>query len=456
MTTPGALPPSRSIYAAPAIAPAEMTEEQSTAFQLAQVAAVVAAAGAARQTLANQTTLLLVPMLRTINPYNVAEVVAFALKAAELVELARQESARISWASIGAQLLAHGFQPTATYEPVGPGRATELNIAYERVAGEYRRRMAAGVESISTLIAQAEEEKFQELGGAVVAKGRTGESNAKIEGTSRSPGTSGSSKGKAGSGSDGGSSSASGSQERTTPSPVDSAKADRAVNQTADDRDAADAEAERAREAAEREADDAFDAEQELRRQARLNEEEKQDLLQRMAQHEMEIRTERMVNDDIAMAARQASQDAMKAAPRGSITAYRRVLHPELSTTGSCGLCVAAADRVYKVGELLPIHNLCKCEVVPIYGNRDPGSQINDEDLAVLYAEAGDTTGGRELKEQRYVVFNHPELGPVLRNKRHSTKDIPFSPRESSASHQAKTKAEARAFQERRAESFGR
>lgn len=456
MTTPGALPPSRSVYAAPAIAPAEMSEEQSTAFTLAQVAAVVAAAGAARQNLANQTTLLLVPLLRTLNPFNAAEVAAFALRAAELVELARQESSRLSWSSIAAQLIAHGFRPIDTYTPVGRGRATDLDVAYQRVAADYRRRMAAGTESISTLIAQAEEERFQALGGATVAKERTGESNAKIEGTSRAPGTGGRAKSASGGGSDGGGTTSSRPEERGTPSPVDSAKADRAVNETADDRDAADSEAERAREAAERAADDAFDAEQELRRQARLSEEEKQDLLQRAAQHEMEMRTERMVNDDIAMAARQGAQDAMKAAPRGSITGYRRVLHPELSTTGSCGLCVAASDRVYKIGELLPIHNLCKCEVVPIYGKRDPGSQINDEDLAVLYAEAGDTTAGRELKRERYEVFDHPELGPVLRNKRHSTKDIKFSRREPSAAHVSKTQAAARAEAERRAESFGR
>ena len=445
MTTPGALPPPKSVYEAPAIAPAEMTEEQSTAFKLAQVAAVVAAASAARQNLANQTTLLLVPLLRTLNPYNAAEVAAFGVKAAQLVELARQESAKLSWASIAQQLSAYGFRPVSGYDPVGRGRRTDLSVAYQRVAADYRRRMAAGVDSISTLIAQAEEERFQALGGAVVAQGRTGESNAKIQGTKRSPTAGSGSASKTGAGSGGASSSSSGAQDRGAPSPVERAKADRPVNQTADDRDAADAEARRAEEVAQRAADDAFDAEQELRRQARLSEEEKQDLLERMAQHEMEIRAERMVNDDIALATRQSAQDAMKKAPRGSITGYRRVLHPELSATGSCGLCVAASDRVYKVGELLPIHNLCKCEVVPIYGKNDPGSQINDEDLAVLYAQAGGTTDGRALKEQDYEVFNHPDLGPVLRNPKHKKTHIRFSPREASASHAAKFRNTGRA-----------
>lgn len=145
----------------------------------------------------------------------------------------------------------------------------------------------------------------------------------------------------------------------------------------------------------------------------------------------MEVRAERMVNDDIAMASRQANLDAMKSARGSGITGYRRVLHPELSEGGSCGLCIAASTRVYKIGELLPIHNLCKCGVAIIIGDDDPGSQINDEDLAVLYAEAGDTTDGRALKDQRYEVFDHPELGPVLRNKKHKkATDIKFSSRE--------------------------
>jgi len=432
-----------------------MNEQQSTAFKLAQVAAIVAAASNARQNISNQTTLLLVPLLRTLDPFDAAEVAAFAVKAAALVEQARQESAKLSWASIAQQLIAYGYRPTSGYDPVGPGRRTDLSMAYRRVAADYRRRMAAGVESISTLIAQAEEERFQALGGAVVAQGRTGESNAKIEGTKRSPTASSGSTGKVASGSGGAGSPASSGEERGTPSPVERAKPDRVVNETADDRDAADAEARRAEEDAQRAADDAFDAEQELRRQARLSEEEKQDLLQRMAQHEMEMRTERMVNDDVAMATRQAAQDAMKKAPRGSITGYRRVLHPELSTTGSCGLCVAASDRKYKIAELMPIHNLCKCEVVPIYGKDDPGSQINDEDLAVLYEQAGDSTHGHDLKGQKYEVFNHPDLGPVLRNPKHKKTHIQFSPREASASHVAAKSREARAFQEKRAESFG-
>jgi hypothetical protein len=29
------------------------------------------------------------------------------------------------------------------------------------------------------------------------------------------------------------------------------------------------------------------------------------------------------------------------------VTGYRRVVHPELSRTGTCGLCIVASDQVY-------------------------------------------------------------------------------------------------------------
>jgi hypothetical protein len=93
---------------------------------------------------------------------------------------------------------------------------------------------------------------------------------------------------------------------------------------------------------------------------------------------------------------------------------YRRVLHPELSRHGSCGLCVAASDRVYTRGKLMPIHARCKCEVLPIVGSKDPGHSINKADLDRLYAAAGGTTAGEDLKRVRVTVRHHGELGPVL------------------------------------------
>lgn len=113
---------------------------------------------------------------------------------------------------------------------------------------------------------------------------------------------------------------------------------------------------------------------------------------------------------------------------RMGVTAYRRVIHPELSRTGTCGLCIAAADRVYSTNELMPLHPpSCNCTVLPIVGDIDPGLSLNREDLDALYSAAGsnkalDLRGTRfksldELRaagESAYAVHEHGELGPML------------------------------------------
>lgn len=114
---------------------------------------------------------------------------------------------------------------------------------------------------------------------------------------------------------------------------------------------------------------------------------------------------------DVMLAARaQARRFLTTTGARG----YRRILHPELSAPGSCGLCVVAADRVYRIEELMPIHDRCKCEVLPIIGRADPGLRLNRDDLDRLYAAAGGTTAGAALKRIRVAITEHGELGPVL------------------------------------------
>lgn len=131
-----------------------------------------------------------------------------------------------------------------------------------------------------------------------------------------------------------------------------------------------------------------------------------------------EERAEALARDDLALAMREAARQ--KLAPVNRVTGYRRVIHPELSTSGTCGLCIAASDRAYRKAELLPIHDRCKCEVVPIIeGLADPGRVVNDEDLADLYRQALEASGGdtsrAALKRVRFVVVQHGELGPILR-----------------------------------------
>ncbi len=105
------------------------------------------------------------------------------------------------------------------------------------------------------------------------------------------------------------------------------------------------------------------------------------------------------------------------------VTGFRRILRPELSETGPCGLCVVAADRTYKVEHLMPLHDRCCCEVLPVVGDFDPGLNLNASDLRRIYEEAGGTggevrRGGRRhsaaLKKVRVALGEHGELGPVL------------------------------------------
>lgn len=114
----------------------------------------------------------------------------------------------------------------------------------------------------------------------------------------------------------------------------------------------------------------------------------------------------------LQLAQREASRQVYERVD--AVRAYRRVIRPELSKGGSCGLCIAASDRIYSRGELLPIHDLCKCITLPIVGAQDPGFRINELDLRRLYKAAGGSTSAANLKRTRYRIEQHGELGPVL------------------------------------------
>jgi hypothetical protein len=118
---------------------------------------------------------------------------------------------------------------------------------------------------------------------------------------------------------------------------------------------------------------------------------------------------------NLTLAQREAYQQTFSRLERDAgVTGYRRVVHPELSRTGTCGLCIVASDQVYHSAELLPIHGNCHCTVLPIVGELDPGSGLNNMTLGDFYAAAGDSTFGADLKKTRFVVNEHGEYGPVL------------------------------------------
>lgn len=127
-------------------------------------------------------------------------------------------------------------------------------------------------------------------------------------------------------------------------------------------------------------------------------------------------RADVMARMDVTLARRDQSNVTVLASHRTK--AYRRVIHPELSETGTCGLCIAAADRRYNRGDLMPIHDRCNCEVVPITAEGDPGGTLNDADLAAVYASA-ESNYAKDLLKVKYKVRDHGELGPVLTDARH-------------------------------------
>lgn len=123
------------------------------------------------------------------------------------------------------------------------------------------------------------------------------------------------------------------------------------------------------------------------------------------------VRVQAVAETDVTLAVRKQYQESLG---QHKATGYRRILHPELSETGPCALCVVAADRLYRTEDLLPIHSHCVCEVLPVYADiGDPGLTLNGDDLRALYDAAGGNTRAA-LREVTVVLAEHAELGPIL------------------------------------------
>lgn len=121
-------------------------------------------------------------------------------------------------------------------------------------------------------------------------------------------------------------------------------------------------------------------------------------------------RADVLADTDVSLAARAQSQKFMVVR---SVEGFRRVIHPELSRGGTCGLCVAASSQTYHKGDLMPLHARCCCTVAPIINGIDPGHELNRADLDALYQSAGGTQAAA-LTKVRYAVHDNGEIGPVL------------------------------------------
>lgn len=140
---------------------------------------------------------------------------------------------------------------------------------------------------------------------------------------------------------------------------------------------------------------------------------------------EIERQMAGLARGSIALASRRGATETIRL---GGVTHWRRMIRPELSEGGTCGLCIAASTRVYRVENLMPLHDLCNCLVVPaISGGRrvDPAEVLNEADLATVvptsvadlggvYKAADGSTFAEQLKRTRFQVNAHGELGAVL------------------------------------------
>lgn len=135
-------------------------------------------------------------------------------------------------------------------------------------------------------------------------------------------------------------------------------------------------------------------------------------------------RMQTLVGDNLILAQRLAEHEvlAQAAAVDDRVIGLRRIIHPELSRTGTCGLCIAASDQIYRVRELRPIHTKCQCTVAAVTREFDPADVLNKADLAAVYEAAGGTDSPL-LKRVRFQVDEHGELGPVL------VPEKPYKPR---------------------------
>ena len=81
-------------------------------------------------------------------------------------------------------------------------------------------------------------------------------------------------------------------------------------------------------------------------------------------------------------------------------------------TTGSCHVYNLETGEGWYGASSIVVSN-CKCTTIPVIGVQDPGGDLNAEDLAQLYLDAGGTST-EALRATRYEIGENGELGAVL------------------------------------------
>ena len=472
-----ALPPVPSVFDYPTVLPGQqMTPEQQQQFQVAQVAAIMYAVSRVRLGIQSTVVLQIMQLLRSADLSSQKAVKAFAKQAAMLVRGAVRNVRLNTWGGVVQRARVYGLDLPATPPPENRipkdlrfSRTTNLEKAYERLAGEYQKwasmdrhdpvlvknllhlnpseiKVTPGLDSFTKDATptptppqpepkepkrdQEENQEEQSWEQFFIQAASKAESVKKPQKKGKKPNkpdktttttpttTTGNNQPRPSSGDHGANHNDDAANDTKTPNAENSTNTTN--TQPAASNPATTSQID----------EEVGDFKQQL---DEMSDQDMAKLIEQWARQKTEERMERMVSQDIAAAARNAHQEIMRKTPKKTITGYRRVVHPELSRTGSCGLCIVASTMIYKKSDLLPIHAGCKCETVEIYQidgkTYDPGQQINDEDLSVFYEEAGGTTRGWKLKRWKYQVVNHPEYGPTLvnTNKKRSLEPIEYA-----------------------------
>jgi hypothetical protein len=117
---------------------------------------------------------------------------------------------------------------------------------------------------------------------------------------------------------------------------------------------------------------------------------------------------------------------------------WRRVLSP----SENCGLCIAASTRVYRRGDILPLHHNCRCSVVSVLSTSGlvPGKVFDRDRLDAVYEQTGGATDYQSLRRVEIDIDQlppgvdaaaleslqtriewHSEIGPMLTGNSHSS-----------------------------------
>lgn len=85
---------------------------------------------------------------------------------------------------------------------------------------------------------------------------------------------------------------------------------------------------------------------------------------------------------------------------RRTVKRYRRAV----SGANACSRCVTAAGQTLSTDQILPRHPSCRCSIVPLLGDDDPGLLI---------------AGGADAPQIDVATVTHDELGPTLVDAAH-------------------------------------